>query len=163
MDNPMINGPYFSYTIDNSLDAKCKAPTWQRTTGIETELCRILNESRDKTIMHTDVRRLTRWPKEDVKLWFSMLHSRGVLVCFSKYHANRYCLAHDFPADRDSLLELIPLVGSTILPEKEPSWREKKVNHQVSKSAYKVTAGDKKSHQTTHVNPTVDYVYPGYA
>ncbi len=159
----MIDGPYFRYTMNTGLDAKFKEPTWQRTTGVENALCELLNESRDKTIMFSEVRQLTRWPKDDTKLWLSILYSRRVLVSYAQHHANRYCLAYDFPSDRDSLLELIPMVGSTILPEKEPTWRGKTVNQSVSTSDYKVNSCGSNGNPSAHVNPTVDYAYPGYA
>ena len=159
----MIDGPYFRYTMNTGLDAKFKVPTWQRTTGVENALCELLNESRDKTIMFSEVKQLTRWPKDDIKLWLSILYSRRVLVSYAQHHANRYCLADDFPSDRDSLLELIPLVGSTILPEKEAIWRGKTVNQRVSTFDCKVSSSDRSSNPSAHVNPTVDYVYPGYA
>jgi hypothetical protein len=159
----MIDGPYFRYTMNTGLDAKFMEPTWQRTTGVENALCELLNESRDKTIMFSEVRQLTRWPKDDIKLWLSILYSRRVLVSYPYHHANRYCLAYDFPSDRDSLLKLIPEVGSTILPEKQACWREKTVNQLVSTSDSKASLGDRTSNLLSHVNPTVDYVYPGYA
>jgi len=159
----MIIGSYFNYTMNTSLDAKFKVPTWERTTGVENALCQLLNESRDKTIMFTGVKQLTKWPKEDIRLWLSILYSRRVLVSYDRHHVNRYCLAHDFPSDRDSIMELIPLVGSTLLPEKEPTWRGETVNQPVSTSDYKVNSCDRNGNQSAHVNPTVDYAYPGYA
>ncbi len=115
----MPSGKFFDYEFDNSFDGKFKVPSWNRTEGVERQLCDLLNGSRDAPITQSHVIGLTRWPKQDVKRWFAVLLSAGVFVDDPEAHLYRWRLARNFPDDRASLVELIPPIGSTIVSRKQ--------------------------------------------
>jgi hypothetical protein len=111
----MSSNKYFDISFDSSFDGKFKVPSWNRTEGVERQLCDLLNGSRDAPITQSQVIGLTRWPKQDVKRWFAVLLSAGVFVDDPEAHLYRWRLARNFPDDRASLAELIPPIGSTIV------------------------------------------------
>jgi hypothetical protein len=115
----MSSNKYFDISFDHSFDGKFKAPSWNRTEGVERQLCDLLSGSRDAPITQSQVIGLTRWPKQDVKRWFAVLLSAGVFVDDPEAHLYRWRLARDFPDDRASLAQLIPPIGSTIVSRKQ--------------------------------------------
>jgi hypothetical protein len=114
----MPSGKHFDYKFDTSFEGKFRVPSWNRTEGVERQLSDLLNGSRDAPITQTQVIALTRWPKQDVKRWFAVLLSAGVFVDDPEAHLYRWRLSRNFPDDRSSLVELIPPIGSTIVPRK---------------------------------------------
>ncbi len=119
----MPSGKHFDYEFDTSFEGKFRVPSWNRTEGVERQLSDLLNGSRDAPITQTQVIALTRWPKQDVKRWFAVLLSAGVFVDDPDAHLYRWRLSRNFPDDRASLVELIPPIGSTIVPRKHVDYQ----------------------------------------
>ncbi len=115
----MPSGKYFDYEFDNSFAGKCKNPSWNRTEGVERQLCNLLNESRNAPITYTQVRSITGWGFLIIRRWFAVLLTAGVFTDADTPRTQRWRLARDFPHDRASLVELIPPIGSTIVSRKQ--------------------------------------------
>jgi hypothetical protein len=123
----MITGKYFNYEFDNSFEGKCKVTRWNRTVGVERELCELLSSSRDHPITYSQVRAITGWEFLLIRKWFAALLSADVFTDDDTPRTQRWRLTRDFPKDRASLLELVPPVGSTIVSHKQAG------NHSISK------------------------------
>ena len=115
----MEQGKYFDYKFDNSFEGKCKNPLWNRTVGVERQLCDLLSSSRDSPITYSHVRLLTGWGFLTIRKWFAALLSADVFTDDDTPRTQRWRLARDFPDDRASLVELIPPIGSTIVSRKQ--------------------------------------------
>ena len=115
----MSSGQYFDISFDNSFEGKCKNPLWNRTVGVERQLCNLLNDSRDAPITYSHVRLLTGWGFLTIRKWFAALLSADVFTDDDTPRTQRWRLTRDFPEDMASLAELIPPVGSTIVSRKQ--------------------------------------------
>ena len=113
--NVMFNNKYFCYVFNNSFESKFKEPSWNRTNGVEHQLCSLLDDARDAPITITQIRSLTGWAKQDIKRWFAILLSAGVFVDDPDAHVNRWRLVRNYRTDRASLVDLIPPIGSTLV------------------------------------------------
>lgn len=114
----MPSGKYFDYEFDISFEGKCKKPTWNRTNGVEIQLCNLLSGSRDAPITYSQVSSLTGWGFLMIRRWFAELLSASVFTDADTPRTHRWRLSRDFPDDRASLVELIPPIGSTIVSRK---------------------------------------------
>ena len=117
--NPMPSGKYFDVEFDNSFAGKCSNPSWNRTVGVERQLCNLLNESRNAPITYSQVRSLTGWGYLAIRRWFAVLLTAGVFTDADTPRTQRWRLSRDCPDDRASLVELIPPIGSTIVSRKQ--------------------------------------------
>ena len=115
----MQSGKYFDIAFDSSFEGKCKNPLWNRTVGIERQLCNLLNDSREAPITYSQVRSLTGWGFLTIRKWFAALLSADVFTDDDTPRTQRWRLTRDFPEDMASLAELIPPVGSTIVSRKQ--------------------------------------------
>lgn len=131
----MITGKYFNFEFDSSFEGKCKNPSWNRTVGVERQLCNLLSDSRDAPITYSQVSSLTGWGYFLIRRWFAELLTSGVFTDADTPRTQRWRLARDFPEDRDSLAELIPPIGSTIVSRK-------KVDNQVSVTSNAIPVDD---------------------
>ena len=110
---------YFDFTFDNSFEGKCKDSSWNRTEGVERQLCDLLNESRHAPITYSQVSSLTGWANLMIRKWFAALLTAGVFTDADTPRTQRWRLSRDFPDDRASLVELIPPISSTIVSRKQ--------------------------------------------
>lgn len=115
----MSSFDFFDYTVDKSFKGKCSNPSWNRTVGVERQLCNLLNEARDAPITYSQVRSLTGWDYLVIRRWFAVLLTAGVFTDEDTHRTQRWRLSRDFPHDRASLVKLIPPVGSTIVSRKQ--------------------------------------------
>lgn len=115
----MSSVKYFDVEFDNSFEDKCKNPSWNRTVGVESQLCNLLNESRNAPITYSQVHSLTGWGYMAIRRWFAVLLTAGVFTDADTPRTQRWRLSRDFPDDRASLVDLIPPVGSTIVSRKQ--------------------------------------------
>ena len=115
----MSSGKYFDYTFDDSFDGKCKDLSWNRTEGVERQLCNLLDDSRNSPITYSQVNFLTGWANLTIRRWFAELLSAEVFTDVGVLRTQRWRLIRDFPEDMASLAELIPPVGSTIVSRKQ--------------------------------------------
>ena len=114
----MSSNKYFDISFDNSFEGKCKVPSWNRTAGVERQLCDLLSSSRDSPITYSQVRLLTGWGFLAIRKWFAALLSADVFTDDDTPRTQRWRLTRGFPEDRASLAELIPPIGSTIRARK---------------------------------------------
>ena len=115
----MQSGKYFDIAFDSSFEGKCKNPLWNRTVGIERQLCNLLNDSRDAPITYSQVKFITGWEFLAIRKWFAALLSADVFTDDDTPRTQRWRLARDFPEDMASLAELIPPVGSATVSRKQ--------------------------------------------
>jgi hypothetical protein len=115
----MSSNKYFDISFDNSFEGKCNNPLWNRTVGVERQLCNLLNDSRDSPITYSQVRLITGWQYLMIRRWFAELLSAEVFTDVGVLRTQRWRLTRDFPEDMASLAELIPPVGSTIVSRKQ--------------------------------------------
>ena len=111
----MSSVKYFDVEFDNSFEGKCKNPSWNRTEGVERQLCNLLNDSRDAPITYSQVRSLTGWEFLTIRRWFAVLLTAGVFTDADTPRTQRWRLVRNFPNDRSSLAKLIPPIGCTIV------------------------------------------------
>lgn len=119
----MSSFDYFNYTVDNSFEGKCSNPSWNRTVGVERQLCNLLNEARDAPITFSQVRSLTGWNYLVIRRWFAVLLTAGVFTDEETLRTQRWRLSRNFPHDRASLLKLIPPIGSTIVSRRQMEYQ----------------------------------------
>ena len=115
----MSSVKYIDVEFDNSFEDKCKNPSWNRTVGVESQLCNLLNESRNAPITYSQVHSLTGWGYMAIRRWFAVLLTAGVFTDADTPRTQRWRLSRDFPDDRASLVELIPPISSTIVSRKQ--------------------------------------------
>ena len=121
----MITGKYFDIEFDNSFAGKCKDLSWNRTEGVERQLCNLLNESRDVPITYSQVRSLTGWANLAIRKWFAALLTAGVFTDADTSRTQRWRLVRSFSKDRAELAKLIPPIGSTIVSARQVDYQPK--------------------------------------
>ena len=121
----MFNNKYFCYVFNTSFESKCKEPTWNRTEGVERQLCNLLSESRDVPITYSQVRSLTGWANLAIRKWFAALLTAGVFTDADTSRTQRWRLVRGFSKDRAELTKLIPPIGSTIVSARQVDYQPK--------------------------------------